>query len=107
MNYDLARELKDAGFPFKECNHEYPHAVLDFGSDNGPWYDSPSFEQLIEACKNHPVNRKDIGLYTNGGGYVAWARKTYLDDGGDDERDCRGITAVEAVARLWLALNKK
>lgn len=115
MNYELAKKLKDAGFPQRDpngikpfpnytgygCGFVYP---LDDGQEQ--CY-SPTLSELIEAVRNHPMNRKDVGLYTLKGGYNAWARKTYFEVGNDGERNCFGLTPEEAVANLWLVLNKK
>lgn len=91
MNYELAKQLKDAGFPF---DPELGHAVI-----------SPSLSELIEACGD------DICL-SNVDGYVqgklskkTWiAIKSYGIRKPEDIED--GYTAEEAVAKLWLALNK-
>ena len=105
ISYELAQELKDAGYP-----QDYDGGVLgrfafkDDDIDEEMAY-SPSFEELIESVKTHPMNRKDVGLYAQRGKYIAWARKTRLDEGGDGERDLEGDTPTEAMARLWLALN--
>lgn len=126
MNYELAKRLKDAGFaqmPYKGDVYfglSTPPVRISFEVirnahfDNGmqiPYVDYvtsiPALSELIEAVKAHPMNRKDVGLYCNGDKWVAWARKTYLDEGGDGERDCEAATPEEAVANIWLALNDK
>lgn len=130
LSYDTAKKLKEVGFPqdiayYEEfyCNGE----LANYGSDQGlkdekePHFDKeyklsytnnevikiPTLEELIEVVKNHPMNRKDIGLHSLNGGYNAWARKTHLDEGGDGDRDYFDLNPSEAVANLCLALNKK
>ena len=82
MNYELAKQLKDAGFP-----HVAPL------NGEGYWKDDffPTLEELIESVK------KPITIY--------------VDDNGSDAEQAgteicgHGSTPTEAVARLWLALN--
>lgn len=101
MNYELAKELKDAGFPQKEFDFhngitgEWPGDIrpADF-----PY--NPTLEELIEACGD------DIFLGVAGScpPTVFFAKK---DDGDSvNGRYQVGATYKEAVARLWLALNK-
>lgn len=66
-----------------------------------------NLSELLLACQRHPMNRKDVGLHCKGPNlWVAWARKTYLDDSGDGDRDCEGATPEEAVRKLLSELNK-
>lgn len=101
MNYTLAKELKDAGFPQKN-SPIIEHCVCDseeyLGESKVHPADScfvylPTLEELIEACgKDFKSLEKDsvapwyaLGLMVRGQGQIP----------------------TEAVARLWLALNKK
>lgn len=94
MNYELAKQLKDAGFP----------QVIDFRSgefhDGDEEISNPSLSELIEACGDNfelsnmirgEANRK------NGNWLV-------MKDSGYEQI---GHTPEEAVALLWLELNKK
>lgn len=116
MNYELAKELKDSGFNQK--NKEY-YFMID-GSiisrhDENFWSDlsyecaNPTIEELIEACGERVVYHNfDIDWVA--GVATQAARKEYKEKGYlmmDLEHEYHGSTAVEAVARLWLALNKK
>lgn len=89
MNYELVKELKDAGFPFAQYRPK--HQTTD-----------PTLSELIEAC---------------GGGVLLWgcefhgwyaseqlcpARHTLKDT---IDAEPQGSTPEEAVARLWLALR--
>ena len=86
MNYELAKQLKDAGFP-----------QLTFGRWGADAAD-PDLEELIEACGNGFIA---IVRADDGSEYFATAR-------GDAMFPPRhvGATPTEAVAMLWLALNK-
>ena len=104
MIYDLAKDLKDAGFP---------QPVLDFRGDflfseHGDPVDTqayaPTLAELIEACG------------TSFGALVRIADGTWnaatpvIDTGmsyGNPSMEVEGSTPEEAVARLWLAINEK
>lgn len=91
MKYELAKELKDAGFP--QVVRRGTQLTPDFGV--GAVVYAPTLEELIEACGDryfrlvHTVEnwQASVGVEE---GYL-W----YM-----------GATPTEAVARLWLALNK-
>lgn len=84
MNYELAKELKEAGFPrYKDIDVEM------YESEKQTYFST--LEELIEACGT------EIELYVGENTSVANKR------GGPEVR-CS--TPTEAVARLWLALNK-
>ena len=91
MNYELANKLKDAGFPQKEVK-QYPFV------EN---YYSPTLTELIEACGRF-FNRMDRNELTDGS--VEWGAQCYDDEKGNSGY---GSTPIEAVAHLWLSLNKK
>jgi hypothetical protein len=116
MDYKLAKQLKEAGFPQERggyyFNGEYGSYNVEDEKIRHPLdYNlvtkDPSLEELIEAVSNHPVNRRDIGIHGGGDNWTAWARKTLLDENGDGDRYCVGSTPTEAVAKLYLELNKK
>ncbi len=98
MNYELAKQLKDAGFP-QNGNGE-PQYFKDGVRDRtefGHRYERlyiPTLEELIEACGDG-FN----GLHKAG---TAWLASTLKGTG---EFDGAGETPTEAVARLWLALQ--
>ncbi len=94
MNYELARALKDAGFPQSGPPNKFLWQATDNPRvmENGVYV--PTLEELIEALPDHcGVQREDFGWCV----YV----KGFLRD------DTISPTPTEAVARLWLALNKK
>lgn len=106
ITYDLAKKLKEAGFPFKETkiledniSGKYRIEYFTFeGFDS--WYFWTTLSELIESC---------------GGNSFTLYREVYGDNESDDmewKAECRnkngiGISPEEAVANLWLELNKK
>ena len=104
MNYELAKELKEAGFPFTKVPYEVVYKIIDenayqklrFRNDGDHFgtYIEPNLSELIEAC-----------------GDEFWA----LTQQGTNQWECndaQGKILVkdkkpeEAVARLWLNLNE-
>jgi hypothetical protein len=98
MTYELAKQLKDAGYPIslmsKGCENCWGDLHQGCASDckTIEW---PTLSELIEAIDDFSYlsNRQDKGL-----GWEAC---------GGGSADIRGATPEEAVARLWLALNSK
>lgn len=94
MNYELAKQLKEAGFP----QVGYPIKKGEFICVT-PWtvneFYCPTLSELIEACGN-----KNFRLLADHKG--KWSAYSYIDAIGAE-----GDTAEEAVALLWLKLNKK
>lgn len=92
MNYELARQLKEAGFP-QDGIGQFVDTKLA----------SPTLSELIEACGDDfdglmPQRRVKNSL----GKFVA------MKDRYESLSDCFfGETPEEAVAKLWLKLNKK
>lgn len=106
MNYALVKELKEAGFP------QGGDGAWDGGSGIIATQESmvyvPTIEELIEACgegfyelhKNHYTGVKHTAtLYE-------FKEPFYCTGGKDGERYSEGSTPTEAVARLWLSLQK-
>lgn len=87
--YQLALELKNAGFPQKKHSVNY----------NGDLLTYPSLEELIEACGNDFILLSK-SITGPGEHWIAvggkWDSKT--------QHERRGETPKEAVARLWLTL---
>ena len=83
MNYELAKQLKDAGFP-QNGTGQFIDVKLA----------SPTLSELIEACGDDFLN-----LYKT---KDKWNCVHPLED----NDDCCGSTPEEAVAHLWLELNK-
>jgi hypothetical protein len=94
MDYTLAKELKDAGFPqHRDCT------ANDCFNTQGQDACAPTLSELIEACGDISMS---LGKYTEGA--YPEGRKSYAWYG---PAHGSGMTLDEAVARLWLALNKK
>ena len=93
MDYELAKQLKEAGFPLIGIGEPsvYQHREIIMIDDMA--YFSPTLEELIEACGN------EIFKLTKHGNI--W--QTNFVDGMAGET--AGRTPTEAVAQLWLKLN--
>jgi hypothetical protein len=98
MNYDTAKKLKEAGFPQTGSVIVSP---MVRGYPAKPPYDVtyPTLSELIEACKMFTL-RLSIEQHSND-----WRAGIYAEK--DKGTFCCGSTPEEAVASLWLALNKK
>ena len=96
MTYELAKQLKDAGFPQKE------KLTGDIIALNGIEYpDFPTLSELIDECGDgfSQLHKWDDG---------DWAAFSESNWGNaPDGKECIGETPTEAVAKLWLELNKK
>lgn len=109
MNYELAKELKDAGFrqgywegwddhgggkwmQFDGKNSLYDHET----GDSEELY-VPTLSELIEACRMF-TDRLCLEQHSND-----WRAGIYVGP----KQFASGSTPEEAVARLWLVLNKK
>lgn len=92
ITYELAKELKDAGFPQNILGKVDDWVVR-----------MPSLFELIESCGD---NFDYLERGTQGGWYAY-----HENFGATEEESCddsgHGSSPEEAVARLWLALNKK
>jgi hypothetical protein len=98
ISYELANELKDAGFPQRENKiiglDKYGRAIID-AVDR---VQVPTLSELIAACPDGIILEcHDDRAYAYENSGVAFkSRHSHV-----------GSTPEEAVARLWLALNKK
>lgn len=117
MKYELAKQLKDAGFPQKL--HPLTGLMYEDGSPNIPIHCAngkvcycpehtgepysviPTLSELIEACGDgfRLLRYSPPHEFSNG----TW----YAGTGDDSKGDLIGKTPEEAVAKLWLELNKK
>lgn len=93
MNYELAKELKDAGFP------QGGKGLWLLPPDNlvGRRVDrvyAPTLEELLEACGERFTSLDQL--------YKSKAENTYEQVWLANSIE-RGSTPAEAVARLWLA----
>lgn len=106
MNYELANKLKEAGFPQndKHGNNLVCHSYDDDENcrEDGHIAYAPALSELIEACGD-----KFAWLHHNihKNAEYPWSAQTFLDEDGDSVGGA-GKTAEDAVAKLWLTLNK-
>lgn len=121
MNYDLVKQLKDAGFPQEQIFGRQVFDVfgklgilpLSFRVNDSTLEDDficiPTLMELIEACgirfrglEYHPGD-------TVSGEWLSWG--TWYKTLSPDEEAIRynfyAGTAEEAVANLWLVISKK
>lgn len=96
MNYKLAKELKDAGFPMKLAlpNSESVWGGVD---TNGTYYQYLTLSEFIQACgeKFHCL------VYTSDKKFWSAGTTNVVKDWQN------GKSPEEAVAKLWLKLNEK
>lgn len=104
MNYELAKRLKDAGFP-EIVIQDNPAGTAPLSIETGPYRPSismlPSLSTLIEACGENFVSlnrNEEFSTWEAYGKYQHWNNDIEYEG---------GQTPEEAVANLWLALNKK
>ncbi len=119
MNYKLAKQLKDAGFPMPKHDIDIEdntlcHRECDWATKWGATsFCEPNLSELIDACGDEFDN-----LYRGDNNKnVFWiADSVYIED----KKRCseckmfkgesfsgKGKTDKEAVAKLWLKLNEK
>ncbi len=95
MNYELLKQLKEAGFPQDKLGQ-----CPTCGSFENPYHD-PTLSELIEACGDN-FHTLCKGWKNQVPGFYAdnWPLTTPF-------YEVFGKTPKEAVANLYLALNKK
>jgi len=99
IDYTLAKELKEAGFP-SDWEGFCGHCGYSGGAN------SPTLSELIEAC-----GEEGFRLTQMARGWLAEKGEVYFSGNMvhrfEHAEYKHGDTPEEAVARLWLALNKK
>lgn len=110
ISYELAKELKEAGFE-QQLYGEGPGTIKT--PSNGYWTPdhateeyayAPTLSELIEACGDDFGN---LGQYKFPSDTGAWLATEQVNFYTQRNRKREGETPEEAVARLWLSLNKK
>jgi hypothetical protein len=103
MDYSLAKELKDAGFPQEGKNND---TCTDTSkSALGERIVHPSLSDLIEACPKEMGNATFVlGAADRGRVWVACYFDFNTNRG--SELNETGQAPEEAVARLWLTLHR-
>lgn len=103
MNYKLANQLKDAGFPniSFECISDIPHLVHYDNGEKCQWelQKAPTLSELIEAC-GIPSDRMNFQLETVFN--ELWVTEK---SGLGFSHSAEGSSPEEAVAKLWLKLH--
>ncbi len=115
INYELAKKLKDAGFPqedghfywfdtgtrsmFLECVSDESEALHEHSREYQRLAMVPTLSELIEACGDNVF----LEVYKDTKSCSA-SNRPYSQE---NEKRGRGSTPEEAVANLWLELNKK
>jgi hypothetical protein len=113
MDYELAKQLKEARFPLKgspSCKKEHSHK-----GDDCEYGFYPTLSELIEACGNTWTEEgleKPARFSLSWDKYPdsetgAWMATYFEEDGFPTGNAGYGDTPEEAVARLWLVLNKE
>ena len=112
MTYELAIKLKEAGLG----NETWPNVCVDYsgcgdlsmGKMICGWIE-PTFEELVEACgekltalEQMTGESLEYDWVKEGGRWHAEYRPDMVE-----EECANGFTPQEAVAKLWLKLNKK
>lgn len=109
MNYELAKKLKDAGFPMKIA-----FGTIDLlPSDNPDYYNHvhsylPTLSELIESCGTDfsELHKKHINPVFHMVTKHEFISEWYCTGGKDGELFSEGDTSEEAVANLWLKLHE-
>ena len=98
MKYELAKELKEAGFPQIIKDTQYTGALEcgHCGYFMKGEVHIPTLSELIEACGKYiELSNGDVRF------------KDWYASAGKAGEEIEGKTPEEAVARLYIALNKK
>lgn len=100
MNYEIAKKLKGAGFDGLESPFHVGPKPEDI-----EFLPNPTLEELIAACDGQ-WSLAFFGPNIEGD---KWLARKYVSVCGEDHATVHGSgnTLVEAVANLWLELNKK
>ena len=114
MNYKLAKKLKDAGFPQQEFDFA-KNKVEEAPNDIAPykWAYPPTLSELLEACGDKFESLSYVYPKSEDTTNTEWLEKggrwcaVAMEQGFTTIADTNGFTPEEAVANLWLELNKK
>ena len=112
MTYKLALKLKNAGFPQENCDFYFHGVRRLYYRESGVGLakltvGSPTLSELIKACGEGFYGIRVWSDTDDKIGYQA------MDDWHSEEEHCGmigatfGSTPEEAVAKLWLEINKK
>ncbi len=109
MTYELAKQLKDAGFSqkisYKVKEFPYIHGENELPGEFGAY--NPPLSELIEACGGEFEELS--GRYSNEKVHgCKWLATGIEQEPWNPKSNAsgKGSTPEEAVAKLWLELNK-
>lgn len=105
MNYELAKKLKEAGFPNFDVTvwderlyvSKPTEATIKSQWEKGRGNYEPTLSELIEACRDRFLSLQKGNI----------KGKEWLALGSDNYTAETGETMIEAVANFWLALQSK
>ncbi len=100
ISYELAKKLKEEGYRFKEKRYRF-EAAYNFNDSDG-YCVIPTLSELIEACV---TNKEEKCIYRLD---YDWFERQWEANAGtaDEHYESFGKTPEEAVAKLYLELNK-
>ena len=111
MNYKLAKQLKDAGFPQRskggfmsayDKEKGITSCIVEKGAELAFHYKIPTLSELIEACGDGFVALTHFDTLNPS----AWKAEQHIKGVNFGILEEQGKTSEEAVAKLWLTLNK-
>lgn len=102
IDYTLAQQLKDAGFEQKDWGAYLLPGGMEVGPNANAAY-VPTLSELIEACGER-FNSMGGDVRTNEWWAAERPEGLFVET---FPLRCTGKSPTEAVARLWLALNRK
>ncbi len=107
MNPELSKQLKASGFPIKE----YDPQVRPDGSlfvDNYKTYFTPTISELLEVLGTEFYMLFQINEDKELEAGARWGARSFNQDGNRvGGLYGRGETPIEAIAGLWLALQRR
>ena len=119
MNYKLAKQLKEAGFPFTKMEISTSTSSGNETKEQKKWNEllcdrtkkrhycliTPTLEELIDACKDKSIVLWNVKKYSWQAGIYDYGDEHYIDSRPSPNEF--GKTHLEAMAKLFIKLNKK
>jgi hypothetical protein len=111
IDYELAKEMKDAGFP-QEVTRGMYYREVDGEQRLLPGMAPdctrvPTLEEVIEECAKKGDDFRLMGCFCSNTSTPTWWSANLMKKTNELERWSSGKTPLEAACRLWLADNKK
>lgn len=111
MNYELLKKLKEAGFKFTKYPKYKSEVPLEryakaIHFETGELFEEPTLSELIEACGEEFMLTNECGKWEAWSGIDNKYAPIRMGESGA-KFECTGSTPEEAVANLWIELNKK